>query len=128
MAVTFSVKSEDGRLISNLSVAEVKRLFDEGKINDHDMISKDGTGQWHPARKYKGASSKNNSSQSQQPSTSVSVSSLPKPENNIQEVKIVAADNTAQRKPEEEPAALLSCAEEPENQVRSISRESKTNG
>jgi hypothetical protein len=127
MAATFSVKSQDGRLVSNLSVAEVKRLFDEGKINDHDMISKDGSGQWHPARKYKGANSKNDSCQQQnKPVIPVSVSPSPKPEDNVQEVKLIATDSTAQLKPEEEPAALPPCVEETETQVRSSARESKT--
>lgn len=55
MAATFSIKSQDGKVIGNLSVAEVKRLFDEGKIKQSDMISKDGSGKWHPASKYKTA-------------------------------------------------------------------------
>ena len=126
MAATFSVKSQDGKILSNLSVAEVKRLFDEGKINSHDMISKDGSGQWHPAYRYKGGSQKNDSSrQVNNPITPASVSPLPKPENNAQEVKLIAVDSAAQRKPEEVPAALSSSVEDSEIQVRSSARESK---
>ena len=127
MAATFSVKSQDGKILSNLSVAEVKRLFDEGKINDHDMITKDGSGQWHPAVRYKGGTQKNDSSrQLNKPITPASVSPSPKPENNTQEVKLIAVDSSAQRKPEEAPAALSSSVEEAEMQVRSNARESKT--
>ena len=55
MDLTFSIKSKDDNKIiaKNLSREEVKRFIDEGKINDHDLISKDGSGQWHPASKYK---------------------------------------------------------------------------
>ena len=38
-------------------MAEVKRLLDEGKVNKDDLISKEGSGQWHPASKYKAANS-----------------------------------------------------------------------
>jgi hypothetical protein len=127
MAVTFSVKSQDGKIVSNLSVAEVKRLFDEGKINDQDMISKDGSGQWNHAYKYKGANSKNDSSrQLNKPITPASVSPSPKPENNTQEVKLSAADSAAQQKTEEVSATLSAFSEEAEIQTRSSARESKT--
>ncbi len=54
MDVTFSIKSKDNKMIAkNLSLEKVKRFINEGKINDHDLISKDGSGQWHPASKYK---------------------------------------------------------------------------
>lgn len=54
MDLTFSIKSKDDKMIAkNLSLEKVKRFIDEGKINDHDLISKDGSGQWHPASKYK---------------------------------------------------------------------------
>lgn len=126
MAVTFSVKSQDGKIVSNLSVAEVKRLFDEGKINDQDMISKDGSGQWNHAYKYKGANSKNDSSrQLNKPITPASVSPSPTPENNTQEVKLSAADSTAQQKTEEVSTTLSAFSEEAEIQTRSSARESK---
>lgn len=53
MALTFSIKSQNGKIVKNISAKNIKRLLGTGKISDHDMISKDGTDQWHPVSRYK---------------------------------------------------------------------------